>query len=168
VNAASEIKRAGRSLGIVAVFTILGPIVVAAFLLLVVLVAGVPLLQLILLMADLETLRPWLSIAVFLLVMFSLVAAVPPAFITGLAFAVASVYFGANSIWIAVAAAALVGIGMVAVGFFVSPPESSALLVPSVQGLRQGLALSVFLVVPAALAASLCWLATRKLHRTPS
>jgi hypothetical protein len=168
VSAALEIKRVGRSLGIIAVFTVLGPIVIAACLLLVLLVVGAPLLQLMLTMVDLEALRPWLSIAAFLLVIFGLVASVPPACVTELAFAVASVYFGANSLWVAVAAAALVGIGIVVMGFFVSPSESSALLVPSVQGARQAFALALFLTVPAAAAASLCWLATRTLHRTPA
>jgi hypothetical protein len=168
VNAAFEIKRVGRSVGIVAVFTVLGSIVVGAFLLLVVLVVGAPLLQLLLTMIDLEALRPLLSIAAFLLVVFGLMASVPPAFVTGLAFAVASVYFGANSVWVAVAAAALVGIGIVVMGFFVSSSDSSTLLVPSVRGARQALVLTIFLTVPATAAASLCWLATRKLHRTPS
>ena len=168
MNAAFELKRVARSLGIVAVFAILGPIVVAAFFMLVVLIVGIPVLQLLLTMVDLDALRPWLSIAAFLLIMFSLVAAVPPAAITGIAFAITSVYFRRNAVWVAVLVAALVALGIVVMGFFVSSSDSSTLLVPSVQGARQALALSVFLAVPAVVAASLCWLATRRLHRTPS
>jgi hypothetical protein len=168
VSAAFELKRVGRSLGIVAVFTVLGPLVVGAMLLLVVLAVGVPILQLLLTIIDLEALRPWLSIAAFLLVMIGLVVAVPPACLTGFAFAVAAVYFGANSVWVAIAAAALVGIGIVVMGFFVSPSDSSALMVPSPQGLRQAVVLSLVLTFPAAAAASLCWLASRALHRTPA
>ena len=165
MNTAFELKRVGRSLGIVAVFSILGPIAVAAFFMLVVLVVGIPLLQLMLTMVDLEALRPWLSIAAFLLIVFSLAAAVPPAAITGIAFAVTSVYFRRNAVWVAVLIAALVSLGIVVMGFFVPSADSTTLLVPSVRGAGQALALSVFLAVPAIVAASLCWLVTRRLHR---
>ena len=56
-------------------------------------------------------------------------------------------------------------LGVVVAGFFVSPSENSALFLPSAQGLHQGFWLAVFLSVPAAIAASLCWLCSRSLHR---
>ena len=56
-------------------------------------------------------------------------------------------------------------LGVVALGFFMSPSESSPLLLPSVKGLRRGAVLALFLSVPAAIAAYLCWLFSRLLHR---
>ena len=162
-----EIGRLGRSLGIVAIFSIAGPLIVTALFVLVIVTLGTAFLQLILAVIELETLRPWLSIAMFLLVFFALVATVVPAAIAGLFFAIAAVYFGRNSLWTAFIVVGIMVLGVVIVGFFASPSEDSALLVPSVQGLRQGFWLALFLSIPAAIAASLCWLFSRPLHRLP-
>ena len=165
MSAAFELARLGRSVGIVAVFTILGPLVIATMLATVVLTVGVSFVQLLLALVSLEALRPWLSVAVILLVVFTIVAAVPPAFAAGLVFAIASVYFGASALRVALLAAILVSVGVVLMGFLVSVSEASPVMLPSVQGARQAVALTLALAVPALAAAALCWLVSRPLHR---
>ena len=75
MSTAFELARFGRSLGIVAVFNVLGPLVIASIFAIVVLVLGLSFLQLVLSLVSLEVLRPWLSVAGILLLMFTLVAA---------------------------------------------------------------------------------------------
>jgi hypothetical protein len=164
MTVAFESRRLARSLGIVIIFTIVGPLAATAVFGLFILVVGVPLLQIMLELVDLGALSAWLSVAVFLLVFFALAAAVAPAVLAGLIFAIASVYGGMNSLWVALAIVGTLVLGVVALGFFVSPSESSPLLLPSVKGLRQGAFLALFLSIPAAIAASLCWLFSRPLH----
>ncbi len=159
------IRRLARSLGIVAIFTIVGPLAATAVFGAFVLVVGIPMLQVMLDFVELDTIRGWLSVAVFLLIFFALAAAVLPSFLAGVAFAIAAVYCGMNSLWTALIIMACMVIGVVALGFFVSPSESSPLLLPSVKGLRQGAFLALFLSIPAAIAACLCWLFSRPLHR---
>ena len=165
MTAAFEIKRVARSLGIVVIFTIVGPLAVTAVFGLFVLTIGIPMLQIMLEFVELQTLRGWLSIAVFLLIFFALAAAAIPSLLAGLAFAIASVYGGMNSLWMALVIVGLMVFGVVALGFFISPSESSPLLLPGVKGLRQGAFLALFLSIPAAIAACLCWLFSRPLHR---
>ncbi len=165
MTVAFESKRLARSLGIVVIFAIVGPLAATAVFGLFILLVGVPLLQIMLELIDLGALSAWLSVAVFLLVFFALAAAVTPSVVAGLAFAIASVYCGMNSLWVALAIVGTLVLGVVALGFFVSPSESSPLLLPSVKGLRQGAFLALFLSIPAAIAASLCWLFSRPLHR---
>ncbi len=160
-----SIQRLARSLGIIAVFTIVGPLAATAVFGFFILLLGVPMLQIMLELVELQTLQAWLSVAVFLLVFFALVAAITPAIIAGIAFAIVSVYFGMNSLWVALAIAGSMVLGVVALGFFLSPSESSPLLLPGVAGLRQGAFLALFLSIPAAVAATLCWLFSRPLHR---
>jgi hypothetical protein len=165
MTATSSFNRVARTLGIIAIFAIVGPLAVTAVFAIFLLVVGVPMLQLMLEFFKLESLRAWLSIAVFLLIFFSLFAAVTPSIIAGIAFAIASVYCGMNSLWVALAIVGCMVLGVVALGFFISPSESSPTLLPSVEGLRQGAVLALFLSIPAAIAASLCWLFSRPLHR---
>jgi hypothetical protein len=167
VTIAVRINRLARSLGIVAIFGIVGPLAVTAVFALFLLVIGVPMLQLMLEFFKLESLRAWLSVAVFLLIFFALTAAITPSIIAGIAFAIASVYCGRNSLWMALAIVGSMVLGVVALGLFVLPSESSPLLLPNVEGVRQGAFLALFLSVPAASAASLCWLFSRPLHRLP-
>jgi hypothetical protein len=61
----------------------------------------------------------------------------------------------------------LAAIGIVLLGLVVKPTESSFLL-PGVDGIEQALGTAAFLAVPAAMAAALCWLATKRLHGIPS
>jgi len=154
-----------RSLGIVAIFAIVGPVAATAIVAGFILALGAPLLEILFDLIGLETLRSWLSIAIFLLVFFTLVAAFVPSAVAGIAFAVASVYFSQTSVWAALACAVAAVIGIVALGFVHVPSESSPLLLPGVKGLQQGAALVLVLSVPAAVAASLSWLFSRPLHR---
>jgi hypothetical protein len=165
MTVALESKRLARSLGIIVIFTIVGPIVVTTVFGLIFLWIGVPMVQILLEFFKLESLREWLSVTVFLLVFFSLAGAVLPSILAGLAFAIASVYCGKNSLWAALIIVGTMVIGVVALSLFVSPSESSPLVLPSVDGLRQGGYLALFLSIPAAIAASLCWLFSRPLHR---
>lgn len=162
---ADELGRFARSLGIVAIFTVAGPLIVTTLFMTFVLVIGVQMVQLMLAFVELEALRPWLSIAAALLFFFALIATIPASAIAGLTFAIAAVYFGMNSLWTALIVVGIMVLGVVVLGFFTSPSENSALFVPSVQGLRQGFWLALFLSIPAAIAASLCWLFSRPLHR---
>jgi len=162
-----EFGRLARSMGVVVIFTMVGPLAVAALFGIFVLVIGIEMVQLMLEFFELEALRAWLSIAFTLLLFFALVAAVPASAIAGVTFAVAAIYFGMNSLWTALAVAGLMTAGVVILGFFVSPSENSALFLPSLQGMRQGFWLALFLFVPAAIAASVCWMFSRPLHRLP-
>jgi hypothetical protein len=159
------IKRLARSLGVVAIFAIVGPLAVTAVFGAFVLVVGIPMLQVMLDVVELETIRNWLSVAVFLLIFFALAATVLPSVFAGVVFAIVAVYCGMNSLWVALAIVGLMVLGVVALGFIISPSESSPLLLPSVKGLRQGAFLALFLAIPAAIAACLCWLFSRPLHR---
>ena len=163
----SEIGRLARSLGIVAIFAVVGPLAVTAMLGTLVLAIGAPMLVTLLEFVDLGAFRSWLSVAAFLLVFFAVVAAAVPSLVAGLGFAISAVYCGRNSLWAALAIVGVVVIGVVALGFFVSAPEAGPLLLPGVKGLRQAAFLAMFLSVPAAAAASLSWLFSRPLHRTP-
>jgi hypothetical protein len=165
MSVAFRLKRVSRFLGIVAIFALVGPLAVTAMSTLFLLVVGVPLLGPMLEFFELQSLRGWLSITIFLLVFFSLFAAVTPSILAGILFALASVYGGMNSVWVALAIVGCMVLFVVALGFFVSPSESSPMLLPSVKGLRQGAALALFLSIPGAIAASLCWLFSRPLHR---
>lgn len=157
--------RLARALGIAAIFAIVGPLVATAVFLLLVSLVGVPMLQILLTFFDLDYLRGWLSVALFLLIFFTLAATLTPAIIAGIAFAIMSVYFGFNSLWVAFVVMGAVVLAVVALGFFMSPSKSSPLLLPGVKGLRQGTALAFFLSIPAGIATGLCWLLSRPLHR---
>jgi hypothetical protein len=165
MSVADEFNRLMRGVGIVAIFAVVGPLVVTAIFGLFFLVLGVSMLQLLLIFFELESLRPWLSIAAVLLFFFMLVAAITPSIVAGFAFAIASVYCGKNSLWVALAIVGIMVLGVVILGSYASTSESSPLLLPSVEGLRQGAWLALFLSIPAAIAGSLCWLFSRPLHR---
>jgi hypothetical protein len=160
-----EFERLARSFGIVVIFALAGPLIIATLFVLFISIIGVQLVQLMLEFVQLETLRPWLSIAFFLLVFFAIVAAVPASALAGLFFAIAAIYLGWNSLRTALVVVAIMVTGVVILGSFTTTSENSPLFLPSVQGLRQGFWLALFLFVPAAIAASLCWLFTRPLHR---
>jgi len=165
VTLAGEFGRFARSLGIVLTFAIVGPLVMTVLFTTFLFALGVQMLQIMLTFFELDALRPWLSIALFLLVFFTFVATIPASAAAGMIFAITAVYGGVNSLWTAIIVVGIMVVGVVTLGFFVSPSENSPLFVPSVQGLRQGFWLALFLFVPAAIAASFCWLFSRPLHR---
>lgn len=159
------LKRALRFLGIVAIFTVVGPLSVAAIVSLIVIALGAPLLQLLLAVADLDALRTVASFAAWLLAAVAVLASFLPSVAAGIIFAWTSVYAGINPIWMAWLAAGIAAAGFIVFGMFIHPSESSALILPSVQSPAQALSLFSMLGVLAFLAATVCWWLARPLHR---
>jgi hypothetical protein len=167
MTASITMNRAARSLAIIAVFTILGPIVVAATLIAIGLLIGVPLLLLSLLVFDFASSWRWLTSVVYEVAIILVVGTLAPAAIAGIAFAIASVYFHANALWLALLIGVLAAIGLVAVGLAVKSSGASMMLVPHIEDASHALSVAVFLAIAAAFAAGACWRVTRKLHGGP-
>ncbi len=167
MSAVFEIRRFARWLGIVAIFSFVGPLAITALFACLVLVVGIPLLDTLLQIVGLKILQNWLSAAVFLLIFFAFASALIPSILAGTIFAIASVYCGLTSVWAALVVAGALVVGVVVLGFFMSPSESSPLLLPGVKGMQQGVFLALFLSIPAAIAAYLGWFFSRPLHRSP-
>jgi hypothetical protein len=167
VSVAFEIRRLARGLGIVAIFSFVGPLAVTAVFACLVLVVGIPILDTLLQIVELKMLQNWLSAAVFLLIFFAFASAMIPSILAGVVFAIVSVYCGLTSVWAALMIAGVLVLGIIVLGFFVSPSESSPLLLPGVKGVQQGAFLALFLSIPAAIAAYLSWFFSRPLHRSP-
>lgn len=163
----SEVARLARSLGIVAVFAMIGPLIITALFGAFILAIGLELLRMVLSYLGLESFGPLLRLAFLVLLFFTFASAVPASIFAGIFFAIAAVYFGKASLWAALIVTAAMAAGVVLLGFFVSPSENSPVFLPSVEGARQGAALALFLFIPGAIAASLCWLVSRPLHRMP-
>ena len=159
------IRRLVRAIGIVVIFSLAGPLALAALISLIVLALGVPFLEAILFLLRIESMRTVLSVAIWLLAIASIVAALLPSVATGLIFAFAAVYGRLTAVWMAWLAAAVAIAGFVGFGVFVVPTESSPLILPSVQSARQGLELGAMLAALALMPTTLCWCLTRPLHR---
>lgn len=159
------LKRAARFFGIVAIFTMIGPLTIAVIMSLLIVTLGAPLLQLLLAIADLEALRTVASFAVWLLAAVAILASFLPSVAAGTIFAWTAVYADINTIWMAWFAAGIAAAGFVVFGMFIHPGESSALILPGVQSPGQALSLFSVLAVLAFLAASVCWWLARPLHR---
>ena len=159
------LKRALRFLGIVAIFTVVGPLTIAAIVSLLIIALGAPLLQLLLAIADLDALRSVASFAVWLLAAVAILASFLPSVAAGIIFAWTAVYADINTIWMAWLAAGIAAAGFIVFGMFIHPSESSALILPSVQSPAQALSLFTMLAVLAFLAASFCWWLAGPLHR---
>lgn len=159
------LKRAARFIGIVAIFTVVGPLTIAAIVSLLIVTLGAPLLQLLLAIADLDALRTVASFAAWLLAAVAILASFLPSVAAGTIFAWTSVYADINAIWMAWFAAGIAAAGFIVFGVFIHPSESSALILPSVQSPAQALSLFSVLGVLAFLAASFCWWLARPLHR---
>jgi hypothetical protein len=165
VSVGTAFGRLGRTIGIVLIFSIMGPLAFAALILMIVAGFGAPLLQMSLAVANLDWLNTVISVALWLLVMATLLASFPPSAVAGCIFALVAVYAGVNAIWMAWLAVALAIIGVIALGFFVVPDESSAVILPSDRSVGETLALFGLLAVLAVLPTTLCWWLTRPLHR---
>jgi hypothetical protein len=159
------LKRAARFLGIVAIFTVIGPLTVAAIVSLLIVTLGAPLLQLLLAIADLDALRTVASFAAWLLAAVAILASFLPSVAAGIIFAWTAVYADISAIWMAWLAAGIAAAGFIVFGMFIHPSESSALILPSVQSPAQALSLFSVLGVLAFIAASFCWWVARPLHR---
>jgi hypothetical protein len=158
-------RRAGKFLGIVAIFTVAGPLTIAAIVLLLVIALGAPLLQLLLAVADIDALRTAASFAAWLLAAIAILASFLPSVAAGAIFAWSAIYADLNAIWMAWLAAFAAVAGFVTFGMFIRPSESSALILPGVQSLAQAISLFSVLAVLGFLAASFCWWLARPLHR---
>ena len=111
-------RRLGRLIGIILIFSVVGPLAFAALTSLIVVAFGAALLQLLLAFVDLSALRPTFSIAVGLLAFLAVMASIPPSAVTGLIFASSAVYVGIGAIWMAWLAAAVAIAGVVSGGMF--------------------------------------------------
>ena len=154
----------GRMLGIVAIFSLLGPPVFAVLVLLIVSAFGAPLVELLRTFVNLDALRMILSIADWVLGMAAMLAAFPPSAVTGLIFALAAVGAGVNAFWAAWLAAAVAVAAIIAIGLYIVPQESSAVILPKAQTAGQAIALFVMLTVLAIPPATLCWWLAKPLH----
>jgi hypothetical protein len=164
-SAGAIVGRFARAIGIVLIFSIAGPLTIAALISLIVVAFGAALLQMFLALLELDALRTMLSVAVGLLAFVTALASFLPSVAAGLIFALAAVYGGVNMIWMAWLAAAVGAAGFVMVGMFVVPSETSAVIVPSVRSAPEALKLSAMLAVVAVIPASLCWWLAKPLHR---
>ncbi len=165
MSVSASLRRLGRLIGIVLIFSVVGPLAFAALTSLIVVAFGAALLQLLLAFVDLDALRPAISVAVGLLAFLAVLASIPPSAVTGIIFASVAVYTGMGAIWMAWIAAAVAIVGMVASGMFFIPSESSAVILPSVRSADQALALFVMLAALAVVPTSLCWWLAKPLHR---
>jgi hypothetical protein len=158
-------RRFARAIGIVLIFSIVGPLAIAALISLIVVAFGAALLQIFLSLLELDALRTMISVAVGLLAFVTVLASLLPSVAAGLIFALAAVYGEINTIWMAWFAAAVAIAGFVVFGMFVVPSESSAVILPDVRSAQQALMLSAVLAVLAIIPASLCWWLAKPLHR---
>ena len=165
MSVGAAFRRLGRAIGIVLIFSIAGPLAFAALILLIVAGFGAPLLQMSLAVVSLDWLNTVISVALWLLMMATLLASFPPSAVAGCIFAVVAVYAGVNAVWMAWLAVALAIIGVIALGFFVIPDESSAVILPSARSAGETLALFGVLAVLAVLPTTLCWWLTKPFHR---
>jgi len=158
-------SRLGRAIGIVLMFSIVGPLAFATLIVMIVAGFGAPLLQIALAFADLGGLSTVVSVALWLLIVASLLASFPPSAVAGCIFAVVAVYAGANAVWVAWLAVALAIIGVIVLGIFIIPDESSAVILPSARSASQSFSLFAVLAVLAMLPTTLCWWLAKPLHR---
>jgi hypothetical protein len=154
-----------RMIGIVAIFSILGPLAFSALTLLIVAVFGAPLVELMLAFVNLEALRSIISLAMWLVAVASALAAFPPSALTGLIFALAAVGAGINAFWTAWLAAAVAVAGIIVLGLYIVPQDASAVILPRSQTAGQALALFVTLTVLAIPPVTLCWWLAKPLSR---
>jgi len=164
-SAGAIVGRFARAIGIVLIFSIVGPLSIAALISLIVVALGATLLQMFLALLELEALRTMVSVAVALLAIATVLASFLPSVAAGLIFALAAVYGEINTIGMAWFATAIAIAGFVVFGMFVVPSESSAVILPDVQSAQQALALSAMLAVLSLIPASLCWWLAKPLHR---
>ena len=165
MSPAVVLGRLARMIGIVAIFSILGPLAFSALTLLIVAVFGAPLVELMLAFVNLEALRSIISLAMWLVAVASALAAFPPSALTGLIFALAAVGAGINAFWTAWLAAAVAVAGIIVLGLYIVPQDASAVILPRSQTAGQALALFVTLTVLAIPPVTLCWWLAKPLSR---
>ncbi len=165
MSVVAAFRRLGRLIGIVLIFSIVGPLAFATLILLMMAGLGAPLVQMSLAIVNLEALSTVVSVALWLLVMATLLASFPPSAMAGCIFAVAAIYAGVNAVWMAWLAVAVAIIGVIVLGLFIIPDESSAVILPSARSAGETLSLFAVLALLAILPTTLCWWLTKPLHR---
>ena len=165
MSAGTILRGLARMIAISVIFSIVGPFAFAALLLVIVASFGVPLAQLLTTFAGHDLFSTIVSVALWVLTIAAWLAAIPPSAMAGLIFAFAAVCAGLDRIWMAWLAAAAGIAGVILLGHFVIPGESTAVILPSVQSADQSLRLFAILAVLAILPATLCWWLSKPLHR---
>jgi len=165
VSVGAALRSFGRVIGIVLIFSIVGPLAFATLILLIVAGFSAPLLQIALDLVNLGALGTVVSVALWLLVVATWLASFPPSAVAGCIFAMVAVYAGVNAVWMAWLAVALAIIGVIALGVFIIPDESSAVILPSARSASETLSLFAVLAVLAILPTTLCWWLAKPLHR---
>ena len=155
----------GRVIGIVLIFSIVGSLAFATLILLIVAGFSAPLLQIALDLVNLGALGTVVSVALWLLVVATWLASFPPSAVAGCIFAMVAVYAGVNAVWMAWLAVALAIIGVIVLGIFIIPDESSAVILPSARSAAETLSLFAVLAVLAIVPTTLCWWLAKPLHR---
>jgi hypothetical protein len=154
-----------RTIAITAIFSVAGPLAFAALMLLIVLGVGTPFFELLRDFANLGEVSTLVSVAVWVLTFGSMLAAFPPSVITGAIFALAAVGAGLSAVWMAWCAAAVAIAAIILIGTVYVPGESSAVLLPNLQGAEQMFRAFLALNMLALLPTTLCWWLARPLHR---
>jgi len=154
-----------RIIAIVAIFAIAGPLAFAALILLIVLGVGTPFLELLRDFANPGSVWTLVSVAVWVLAFGAMLAAFPPSVMTGAIFALAAVCARLSAFWMAWCAAAVAIAAITLIGTVYVPDESSAVLLPNLQGAEQMLRAFAGLNLLAVLPTTFCWWLARPLHR---
>jgi hypothetical protein len=154
-----------RFIAIVAIFSIAGPLAFAVLILLIVLGVGTPFLELLLEFANPGNVSTLVSVAAWVLTFGAMLAAFPPSVMTGAIFALAAVCAGLSAVWMAWCAAAVAIAAIILIGTVYVPDESSAVLLPNLQGAEQMLRAFAGLNLLALLPTTFCWWLARPLHR---
>jgi len=165
VSVGAALRSFGRVIGIVLIFSIVGPLAFATLILLIVAGFSAPLLQIALDLVNLGALGTVVSVALWLLVVATWLASFPPSVVAGCIFAMVAVYAGVNAVWMAWLAVALAIIGVIVLGIFIIPDESSAVILPSARSAAETLSLFAVLAVLAIVPTTLCWWLAKPLHR---
>jgi hypothetical protein len=152
-----------RIIGIVAIFTMVGPLAFATQVVLMMAGFNAPLVELLKMLLKVETVNILISVAVWVLAIGSILAAIPPSAIAGFIFALAAVGTGLKAVWMAWLAVAAAIAGIFILGHVVIPSQSSAVILPSAQNAGQGVALFLMLNILAILPTALCWWLARSL-----
>jgi hypothetical protein len=154
-----------RIIAIVAIFSIAGPLAFAALILLIVLGVGTPFLELLRDFANPGSISTLVSVAAWMLTFGSMLAAFPPSVVTGAIFALAAVCASLSAVWMAWCAAAVAIAAIILIGALYVPEESSAVLLPNLQGAEQMFRAFLALNVLALLPTTVCWWLAGPLHR---
>jgi hypothetical protein len=155
----------GRMIGIALIFSIVGPLAFATLILLIVAGFSAPLLQMSLDLVNLGALGTVVSVALWLLVVATWLASFPPSVVAGCIFALVAVYAGINAVWMAWLAVAVAIIGVIVLGIFIIPDQSSAVILPGARSASETLSLFAVLAVLALVPTTLCWWLAKPLHR---